>query len=91
MNAYQDKWISILKNANLPGWEITPEGDDILVVMPQVNDLKVIRDNLPMTLAALSLDIEEPKERLKFTFKNNHEQFDYVLNPTEEDRNTDRK
>jgi hypothetical protein len=91
MNAYQEKWISMLKNANLPGWEITPEGEDILVVMPHIDDLKIIRDNLPTTLAALSLDITEPKERVKFTFRNNHENFDYILNPTEEDRSTDRE
>jgi len=91
MNAYQEKWISMLKNANLPGWEITPEGEDILVVMPHIDDLKIIRDNLPTTLAALSLDIAEPKERVKFTFRNNHENFDYILNPTEEDRSTDKE
>ena len=41
MNTYQQKWIDILHNANLPGWEITPVEDNILVVMPHVTDLKV--------------------------------------------------
>jgi hypothetical protein len=81
MNTYQQKWIQLLQGANLKGWEIKPEGDDIKVDMPNVTDLKVIRDNLPQIIASLSLDIHEPKERLKFTFHNNHENFEYILNP----------
>jgi hypothetical protein len=81
MNAYQQKWIDILNNANLKGWEITPVGDDISLVMPHVTDLKVIRDNLPQIIGQLSLDIDEPKQRLKFIIKNGYEEFDYVINP----------
>jgi hypothetical protein len=85
MNAYQQKWIDILHNANLPGWEITALGDDIRVVMPHVTDLKVIKDNLPTIVAQLSLDIDEPKQRLKFIIKNGYEEFDYVINPNHTD------
>jgi hypothetical protein len=81
MNAYQQKWIDILSNANLKDWEITPVGDDISLVMPHVTDLKVIRDNLPQIIGQLSLDIDEPKQRLKFIIKNGYEEFDYVINP----------
>jgi len=79
MNAYQQKWIDILHNANLPGWEITPVEENILIVMPRVTDLKVIRDNLPVIIGQLSLDIDEPKQRLKFIIKNGYEEFDYVI------------
>lgn len=79
MNAYQQKWIEILNNANLKGWEITPVGDDILVVMPHVTDLKVIRDNLPAIIAQLALDMEEPKQPLRLIIKNGYEEFDYVI------------
>ncbi len=87
MNAYQQKWIEMLKAANLRDWKIEPAGDDIAIEMPHLTDLKLIRDNLPEVLGQLSLDIHEPKERLQFIFKNGHENFEYVLNPTEEDLN----
>ena len=87
MNAYQQKWIDVLKSAHIPGWKIEPRGEDIYVEMPNVTDLKLIRDNLPETLAAMSLDIELPKERLQFRFHNGHENFEYLLNPSEDDLN----
>ncbi|OCX52088.1 hypothetical protein BEL04_11345 [Mucilaginibacter sp. PPCGB 2223] len=87
MNNYQQKWIEVLKAANLKGWEITEQDDDILIMMPNITDLKLVRDNLPEVIAALSLDIDEPKERVKFIFHNNHENFEYTLNPTEKDLN----
>ncbi|QKJ30147.1 hypothetical protein HQ865_10370 [Mucilaginibacter mali] len=85
MNTYQQKWIDILNNAGLQGWEITPVGDDIMVVMPHITDLKVIRDNLPTIIGQLSLDIEEPAKRLRFIIKNGYEEFDYVINPNYSD------
>jgi hypothetical protein len=87
MNAYQQKWINILQSANLPGWDIKEVNDGIYVEMPHVTDLKLIRDILPETLAALSLDIETPKNRLKFHFHNGYENFDYILNPNDKDLN----
>jgi hypothetical protein len=85
MNAYQQKWIEVLNNSHIPGWEIKPQDEDIYVEMPNVVDLKLIRDNLPETLGLISLDIEEHKERLKFIFNNGHEHFEYVLNPGNEE------
>jgi hypothetical protein len=87
MNAYQQKWIEMLKAANLHGWEIEPLGENIVIEMPRVTDLKLVRDNLPEVLGSLSLDINEPKERLQFIFKNGYENFEYVLNPTDKDLN----
>ena len=81
MNLYQQKWIGLLNSAHLQGWKIEPQGDDIFIEMPHVTDIKLIRDNIPSTLAAMSLDIHEPKERLKFIFHNGFEQFEYLLNP----------
>lgn len=89
MNAYQQKWIDVLTAANLKGWVIEPQGDDIRITMPHVTDLKLIRDNLPEVIAAFSLDNEEPQQRLKFIFKNDAELFEYILNPTEEDLSED--
>jgi len=85
MNAYQQKWVEILQNAGLPGWDVKAVSDGVYVEMPHVTDLKLIRDILPETLAALSLDIDVPKSRLKFHFHNGYEKFDYVLNPNSED------
>jgi hypothetical protein len=85
MTTYQQKWLDILQNANLHGWEVKPTEDGIYVEMPNVTDLKLIRDILPETLAALSLDIDVPKSRLLFQFHNGYENFEYVLNPSDKD------
>ena len=87
MNAYQQKWIQVLRSAGLHDWKIEPLGEDIEIEMPHITDLKLIRDNLPEVLGQLSLDIDVPKERLQFIFKNGYEKFEYLLNPTEKDLN----
>jgi hypothetical protein len=87
MNAYQQKWIQVLKAAGLRDWKIEPFGNDISIEMPHITDLKLIRDNLPGVIGPLSLDIDVPKERIQFIFKNGYENFEYILNPTEEDLN----
>ena len=87
MNAYQQKWLDVLNGANLRDWKIEPRGADIAIEMPHVTDLKLIRDNLPSTLGAISLDINLPHERIKFIFHNGYENFEYVLNPNETDLN----
>lgn len=81
MGEYKQKWLQILKRANLQGWEIIDTEEGILIDMPNVTDLKLIRDNIPNTIAGLTLDITIPKEELKFTFHNGYETFEYVLNP----------
>jgi hypothetical protein len=85
MNAYQQKWLELMEGANLPGWKIKALDNDIYIDMPSVTDLKVIRDNLPEILGAMSLDINLPLARLKFIFHNGHENFEYILNPEEDD------
>ncbi|MBS1525903.1 MAG: hypothetical protein JST19_09670 [Bacteroidetes bacterium] len=85
MNAYQQKWIDVLRAANLKDWKIEPLNDDIVVEMPHITDLKLIRDRVPEVIAAFSLDNNEPKERLKFIFKNDVERFEYVINPGQSD------
>ncbi|SHM56392.1 hypothetical protein SAMN05216524_102529 [Mucilaginibacter sp. OK098] len=85
MNPYQQKWIEVLTNARVPNWKIEVQGDDIYIEMPHVTDLKLIHDNLPETLGLMSLDIHEPKKRLKFILHNGYENFDYTLNPNEKD------
>jgi len=87
MNLYQQKWIEVLRSAHLQGWKIEPQGDDVFIEMPNVTDIKLIRDNIPATLGAMALDISEPTERLKFIFHNGFEQFEYLLNPGDEDLN----
>lgn len=75
----------MLQNANLRGWTIKPQGNDIYIDLPAIADLKLIRDNLPETLAAMALDIDIPHERLMIVFHNGHEHFEYVLNPDAKD------
>lgn len=89
MGAYKQKWMQILQRANLQGWTIEETADAIQINMPNVTDLKLIKDNIPNTIAALTLDIDVPKERLKFVFHNGYETFDYILNPNEHDREGD--
>ncbi|RYZ99283.1 MAG: hypothetical protein EOP47_17215 [Sphingobacteriaceae bacterium] len=83
MGAYKQKWLQILRSANLQGWNIKDTDEGIYIHMPNVTDLKLIRDNVPATIAGLTLDITIPKEELKFTFHNGYEKFEYVLNPSE--------
>jgi len=85
MNPYQQKWLEVLNNAGLSGWKIQARGNDIFIDMPQVTDLKLIRDNLPETLGLMALDINLSKQRLNFVFHNGKEQFEYLLNPTTDD------
>jgi hypothetical protein len=87
MNAYQQKWLDVLRSVGLKDWKIEAQGNDIAIEMPHVTDLKLIRDNLPTTLGAISLDINLPHERLKFIFHNGYENFEYVLNPNAADLN----
>ena len=47
MNTYQQKWIDVLTNANIKDWKIEARNNDIFIEMPNVTDLKLIRDNLP--------------------------------------------
>ncbi|MBD1392695.1 hypothetical protein [Mucilaginibacter glaciei] len=91
MNAYQQKWVNVLTAANIKDWQIAPRGNDIAIEMPNVTDLKLIRDNLPQTLAAISLDINLPHERVKFLFHNGYEKFEYILNPDAADLNEEGK
>ena len=87
MNAYQQKWLTVLNGASIKDWKIEPRGEDITIEMPHVTDLKLIRDNLPATLGAISLDINLPPERIKFIIRNGYEHFEYVLNPNNADLN----
>lgn len=87
MNAYQEKLIELFRNANVAGWKIEPQGEDIYIEMPNVTDIKLIRDNVPAIIAAMSLDVDAPKERVKLIFHNGFEQFEYLLNPDDEDLN----
>ena len=89
MSAYQQKWIELLQKANLKGWTVKAVDDDIYVDMPSITDLKLIRDNLPQTLGLMSLDITVPKSRLKFIFHNGYENFEYILNPDDNDLNAE--
>ncbi len=87
MNLYQEKWIEILKNANVRDWQIEPQGNDILINVPPAHSVSRIMENLPDVLATMSLDIDLPKERLTFILKNDTEVHDYVINPNGEDLN----
>jgi hypothetical protein len=85
MSPYQQKWLEVLSNAGLPGWKIAVVEDNVLIEMPHVTDLKLIRDNLPEVLGAIALDIDLPRERLKFIIRNGYEDFEYVMNPHQAD------
>ncbi|WDF54482.1 hypothetical protein [Mucilaginibacter sp. KACC 22063] len=88
MNAYQQKWIDVLTQANVPGWKINARNETIEIKVPNDKDLKALADNLEIVLAEMSLDINLPKERLKFVLKNDRGEVDYILNPDNADLNT---
>jgi hypothetical protein len=87
MNAYQEKWVQLFQDAHIPNWKIKAQGQDVEIFVPADIDLKIVRDNFPETVAAMSLDITIPKERLKFILHNGHANTEYILNPTDADLN----
>lgn len=91
MNAYQEKWIEVLNNANIKDWKIKPVEDDILVDLPEGSNVPTIMENLPDVIATLALDMALPAERLKFILRHAGEKHEYILNPTDQDLNTDKK
>lgn len=91
MNAYQQKWIDILQAANVPGWKINARDEQIEIQVPDNRSIRELANNLETVVAELSLDIDLPKERLKFVVKNSREEVDYVLNPNDTDLNTPEK
>lgn len=92
MNAYQQKWIDVLTNANIKDWKIKPIDDDSIIVdLPGGSNMDTIMENLPDVIATLSLDITVPGERLKFILRHNGEHREYILNPTDADLNTAKK
>lgn len=88
MNSYQQKWIDILSNAQIKDWKVGAFNEDILIDIPASSNVETILQNLPDVIATLSLDITIPPERLKFILRSNGQHHDYILNPTEADRNT---
>ncbi len=91
MNAYQEKWIEVLNNANIKDWKIKPVDDDILVDLPESSHVPTIMENLPDVIATLALDMNLPAERLKFILRHAREKHEYILNPTDQDLNTGKK
>lgn len=87
MNAYQEKWIELFQGANIPNWQIKAKGEEVEIKVPEHTDLKVLRDNFPETVAAMSLDITIPKQRVRFVLHNGRHDTEYILNPTENDLN----
>ncbi|MBS7563182.1 hypothetical protein KHS38_02080 [Mucilaginibacter sp. Bleaf8] len=90
MNAYQQKWIDLLSSAQIKNWNISAIGEDILIELSDDTRVTSVLENLPEVIAAMSLDITVPKERLKFVLQNGHEHNEYILNPTDADLNTAR-
>lgn len=87
MNAYQEKWIELFQGAQIPNWQVKANGEDVEIRVPENTDLKVLRDNLPETVAAMSLDITIPKQRVRFVLHNGRNNTEYILNPTDADLN----
>lgn len=87
MNAYQQKWVQLFQDTHIPDWKVKAQGGDIEIFVPGDVGLKIVRDNLPQTVAAMPLDITIHKQRLKFILHNGHANNGYILNPTETDLN----
>lgn len=83
MNAYQQKWVQLFQDAHIADWKVKAQVGDIEIFVPGDVGLKIVRDNLPQTIAAMPLDIIIPKHRLKFILHNGHANTGYILNPTE--------
>lgn len=87
MNAYQEKWIEMFQGAQIPNWQVKAKGEDVEIKVPINVDLKILRDDFPEAVAAMSLDINIPKQRVRFVLHNGKADTEYILNPTEADLN----
>ena len=80
MSELQIEWIALLQKQDLPGWNIAADGQDVLIQIPDDQDLRLVYDNFPDTVIALSPDIKAAPRKLRFIIGNSKQSFTYELN-----------
>jgi len=81
MSTYRRRWIEVLKNGQIPDWNIDVHGQAIVIKVPVSEDLEASRKQALATIDSLSSEVQIPAEWLKFIFYNEKMRFELVLNP----------
>ncbi|SDF77601.1 hypothetical protein SAMN05421827_101505 [Pedobacter terrae] len=81
MNVFQKEWIELLIKQDFPEWNIGEDGNDILVKIPDSQDLQLVIDNFPETILAIQSEITNPPRRLKFLIGNSKTSGSFEINP----------
>jgi len=81
MSAYRKRWIEVLKDRQIPDWDIDVHGQAIVIKVPVNEDLETISKKAVAAVDALSSEVQIPGEWLKFIFYNEKIRFEYILNP----------
>ena len=77
---YRSSWVQVLKKQQFADWEIDVHGQAIVIKVSPEKDLKEIESQFAQTFSALSGEVKEQKEWLKFIFYNGTNWFQYVVN-----------
>lgn len=81
MSAYRQRWIEVLKEQQIAGWDIDIHGQAIVIKVPENEDQDAAMKQALETIDNLSSKIDVSKEWLKFIFYNAKMRFEQVLNP----------
>jgi hypothetical protein len=79
MSALQTEWITLLQQQEIPGWTIGADGGDILIKVPDDQDLALIYANFPDTIIVLKPDIKSQSHTLRFIVGSSSNSFQYTL------------
>jgi hypothetical protein len=80
MSAYRKRWIEVLKEQGIAGWQIDEHGRAVVIKVPDEN-LEAAEKHMPTIIDRLIPSIGLPAEWIKFIFYNGKIRTQYILNP----------
>jgi|GEM_PF-1368190 len=84
MDNIQSKWIKLLNEQNFSGWEVKSDEDEVLIIVPDDQDLVLVHKNIPDILLTLKPAIDS-NERVVFVVGNSQTSFGFIVNPNNKD------
>lgn len=79
MDSLRDEWIKLLEKQNFPEWKISLVAGDIIIKIPDSQDIRLVDQNFPDTIALLRPEIESIPRRVRFIIHNRTQRFQYEL------------
>ena len=80
MSAYRKRWIEVLKDRQVPDWDIDIHGQAIVIRLPVNEDVEAVKKQALTTIDQLTPEVQLPGEWLKFIFYNEKFRFEYIIN-----------